>query len=159
MSSNNTIDIDMANFQPDDDARASVLGWMIAFARCVRDVDYASAKPMVHPDVIAFGTHNDVITGLDNWISTQWDNVWPNTTDFEFVVASTHILLTLDHQQAVVIAPWTSTGYHTDGRSFDRPGRATMVLARSDDSWICIHSHMSLNRGVPQTSHLPQTDC
>jgi hypothetical protein len=28
-----------------------------------------------------------------------------------------------------------------------------MVFHRAGDGWLCVHSHMSLNRGVPQTSH------
>jgi ketosteroid isomerase-like protein len=57
---------------------------------------------------------------------------------------------------AVVIAPWTSTGYHPDGKPFPRPGRATMIFSRNvgtNNGWLCMHSHMSLNRGVPQASH------
>jgi ketosteroid isomerase-like protein len=54
---------------------------------------------------------------------------------------------------ATVIAPWTSTSYHADGNPFPRPGRATMVFCRNADGWLCMHSHMSLNRGVPQVSH------
>ena len=44
-------------------------------------------------------------------------------------------------------------GYYQDGATFERPGRATMVFNRDGDRWICVHSHMSLNRGVPQDSH------
>ena len=58
-----------------------------------------------------------------------------------------------DSMMAIVIAPWTSTGYHPDGKPFARPGRATMVFSRNEDGWLCMHSHMSLNRGVPQVSH------
>ena len=58
-----------------------------------------------------------------------------------------------DQHMAVLVAPWTSTGYHPDGTTFDRPGRATMVFLQGDEGWTCVHSHMSLNRGVPQTSH------
>jgi ketosteroid isomerase-like protein len=55
---------------------------------------------------------------------------------------------------AVAIAPWTSTGFHEDGAPFDRPGRATIALARQPDGrWLGVHSHMSLARGVPQDSH------
>ena len=54
---------------------------------------------------------------------------------------------------AVAVAPWTSTGYHEDGSRYDRPGRATMIFHREGVRWICVHSHMSLNRGVPQASH------
>jgi ketosteroid isomerase-like protein len=127
--------------------------WLETFAGHVRDVDYASARPLFHPDVVAFGTHNDVILGLDTWVATQWDNVWPRTTDFRFVLEQTVVLTSGDGAMATVVAPWTSTGYHPDGKSFPRPGRATMVFSKNADGWLCIHSHMSLNRGVPQTSH------
>jgi hypothetical protein len=40
-----------------------------------------------------------------------------------------------------------------DGKPFPRPGRATLVFSRNADGWLCTHSHMSLNRGVPQTSY------
>lgn len=103
--------------------------------------------------MLAFGTHNDVIPGLDQWVTTQWDNVWPKTSDFRFVIDQASILASSDGTMATVIVPWTSTGYHPDGSAFPRPGRATMVFSRHGDSWLCVHSHMSLNRGVPQTSH------
>jgi hypothetical protein len=69
------------------------------------------------------------------------------------VLDQAHILPSPDEAMAVVVVPWTSTGYHRDGSRFDRPGRATMVFALSGTDWLCVHSHMSLNRGVPQESH------
>ena len=63
------------------------------------------------------------------------------------------MLASPDGMMAIVIAPWTSTGYHPDGSPFARPGRATLVFSGNADGWLCTHSHMSLNRGVPQTSH------
>lgn len=127
--------------------------WLETFAGHVREVDYASARPLFHPDVLAFGTHNDVIPGLDQWVATQWDNVWPKTTDFRFVLEQTSVLASADGTMATVIAPWTSRGYHPDGGVFARPGRATMVFFKTAGGWLCVHSHMSLNRGVPQASH------
>ncbi len=103
--------------------------WLETFAGYVREVDYASARPLFHPDVLAFGTHNDVIPGLDQWVVTQWDNVWPKTTDFRFVLEQASVLASPDGMMAIVIAPWTSTGYHPDGKPFARPGRATMVFS------------------------------
>ncbi|MGA7484739.1 MAG: nuclear transport factor 2 family protein [Bradyrhizobium sp.] len=127
--------------------------WLETFAGYVREVDYASARPLFHPDVLAFGTHNVVIPGIEQWIKTQWNNVWSKTSDFRFVLEQTQVLASPDGQMAIVIAPWTSAGYYEDGKPFPRPGRATMVFSRSGDGWLCTHSHMSLNRGVPQTSH------
>ena len=133
--------------------RALFTDWLERFAGFVREVDYASARPLFHPDVLAFGTHRDVIPGLDAWVATQWDNVWPRTTDFRFDLQATAMLASADGTMAVLVAPWTSTGYEPDGTPFDRPGRATMVFSKLDGAWLCTHSHMSLNRGVPQASH------
>ena len=133
--------------------RGEILAWLETFAGFVREVDYAGARPMWHPDVLAFGTYNDVIQGLETAIATQWDNVWPRTARFAFNLANTHVLASADGGMAVAVTPWTSTGYAEDGTEFDRPGRATMVFARDGGAWRCVHSHMSLNRGVPQASH------
>ena len=137
----------------DSETRAFFMGWLETFAGHVREVDYASARPLFHPDVLAFGTHRNVIPGLEAWIETQWDNVWPKTSDFRFDLEGTHGLVSDDASMAVLVAPWTSTGYHPDGTTFDRPGRASLVFQKTGDSWLCTHSHMSLNRGVPQASH------
>ena len=134
--------------------RDSVLAWLERFAGHVREVDYASARLMIDANVPAFGTHRDVIIGLDPWMRTQWDNVWPRTSDFRFAVDQAEVLASPDGAMAVAVVPWTSTGYHKDMSPFERPGRATMVLRKTESGgWICTHSHMSLNRGVPQESH------
>ena len=135
----------------DDATREFFLGWLERFSAYVRDVDYASARPLFHPQILAFGTHRDVLPDREAWIAQQWDNVWPRTDDFRFDFANTHVLASGD--LAVVIAPWTSTGFHPDGQKFDRPGRATMVFHKTSDGWIGVHTHLSLNRGVPQASH------
>jgi ketosteroid isomerase-like protein len=131
--------------------RAFFVDWLETFSSYVRDVDYARARPLFHPRILAFGTHRDVLPDREAWIAQQWDNVWPRTEDFRFDIDNTHVLAAGD--MAVVIAPWTSTGFHPDGRKFDRPGRATMVFHRADGRWIGVHTHLSLNRGVPQSSH------
>jgi ketosteroid isomerase-like protein len=95
--------------------------WLEIFAGYVREVDYASARPLF--------------------------------TDFRFVLEQTSVLASPDGMMATVIAPWTSTGYHPDGRPFPRSGRATLVFSGNADDWLWVHSHMSLNRGVPQASH------
>lgn len=131
--------------------RAFFVDWLETFSGYVRDVDYASARPLFHPRILAFGTHRDVLPDREAWIAQQWDNVWPKTDDFRFDIPNTHVLAA--GEMAVVIAPWTSTGFQPDGAKFDRPGRATMVFHRAGDSWIGVHTHLSLNRGVLQTSH------
>lgn len=146
------------NGLPEADAatRGQILLWLEIFAGHVRAVDYAAARPMWHPDLLAFGTHSDVISGLETAIATQWDNMWPKTAHFMFDLRGTRVLGR--GALAVAVTPWTSTGFAADGARFDRPGRATMMFDRSGApylawGWRCVHSHMSLNRGVPQASH------
>jgi ketosteroid isomerase-like protein len=140
---------------PNADAatKAWFIEWLETFSSYVRAVDYASARPLFHPDVLAFGTHKDVLPSLEAWVTTQWDNVWPKTDDFRFDLDATHVLASDDGSMAVVVAPWTSTGFDQDGKPFDRPGRATMVFHKTSNQWIGVHSHLSLNRGVPQSSY------
>lgn len=133
---------------------AEVRDWLDRFAVCVRDVDYAAARPFWHPDIVIFGTYQELVKSLPAWTELQWDNVWPRTAEFRFDLKNTIVLASPDGAMAVAIAPWTSTGFHGDGMPFDRPGRATIVLARQHDGrWLGVHSHMSLARGVPQDSH------
>src|SRR4029450_13299657 len=99
---------------PEADAatREYFIRWLETFSGYVREVDYASARPLFHPDVLAFGTHRDLIPGPPEWQATQWDNVWPRTSDFRFDTQGMHVLVSADHTMATVVAPWTSTGYH-----------------------------------------------
>jgi ketosteroid isomerase-like protein len=94
------------------------------------------------------------VEGLEPWRDAQWENVWPKTSDFRFVLDAARVLASPDGQMAVAIAPFTSTGYAPDGKPFDRPGRATLILMPGGaEGWISVHSHMSLARGVPADSH------
>lgn len=78
------------------ETRAFFGAWLETFASHVRDVDYAAARPLFHPDVLAFGTHRDVIPGIEAWITAQWDNVWPKTDDFRFDLGATRVLAAVD---------------------------------------------------------------
>ena len=113
---------------------AQVRDWLDRFAVCVRKVDCAAARPFWHPDIVIFGTYQELVKSLPAWTELQWDNVWPRTAEFRFDLKNTIVLASSpDGAMAVAIAPWTSTGFHVDGMPFDRPGRATIVLARQHD--------------------------
>ncbi len=53
---------------PEADAATTAFfrDWLERFAAMVRDVDYASARPLWHDDVVIFGTHQDLRQGLDS---------------------------------------------------------------------------------------------
>jgi hypothetical protein len=98
---------------------AEVREWLDRFAVCVREVDYAAARPFWHPDIVIFGTYQELMKSLSAWTEQQWDNVWPRTADFRFDLANTMIMTAPGGEMAVAIAPWTSTGFHEDGTAFD----------------------------------------
>jgi ketosteroid isomerase-like protein len=135
------------------ETRSWFIDWLDEFSACVRAVDYAAARPMFHPKIVAFGTHQNILLDREAWISTQWDNVWPKTADFRFDLTTARVLASDDASLIIVIAAWDSTGFSIDGSEFERPGRATFVFHKSGNKWLCVHSHLSLNRGVPQSSH------
>jgi ketosteroid isomerase-like protein len=145
---------------PEADAAtaAQVRDWLDRFASCVREVDYAAARPFWHPEVVIFGTYQELVKSLSAWTERQWDNVWPRTAEFRFDLDNTVILAAPGGAMAVAVAPWNSTGFQEDGTPFERPGRTTIVLMRQPDGhWLGVHSHMSLARGVPQDSHGKRT--
>lgn len=136
--------------------RAAILDWLERFSACVREVDYKSAYPFWHPRILAFGTVQAVVEGLEPFRDRQWSSVWPRTTDFRFRLDAARVLASADGSMAVAIAPFESTGYHPDGTAFDRPGRTTLALVPGEaggEPWVAVHSHMSLAKGVPADSH------
>jgi ketosteroid isomerase-like protein len=142
-----------ANAEADD--HRSVATWIAAWGDEVAAVDLATARARFSPDVVAFGTHADVVCGLGALEAEQWSQVWPTIEDFRFTVEDLHVLCSPDRLQAVAVVPWTSTGIDQRGDRFERPGRATVVLRRSGigEPWHGVHTHFSLARGVPSTSH------
>lgn len=135
---------------------AAAHDWLAALSAAVQAVDFAAGRALWDPAVVIFGTHRRLEHGLDAAVARQWSNVWPVTSGFVFRMAEVIVLAEPGATLATVVAPWDSTGYGPDGTPFARPGRATLLLRRgADGAWRCVHSHMSLERGVPQESFGP----
>lgn len=134
---------------------ASVRAWLSRFGDCVGEVDFASARALFAADVVGFGTWAEVLRGLDDLEALQWRKVWPTIDAFAFDVSGADVLVSPDGLLAAVVAGWTSIGTGEDGSTFDRPGRATIVVRRSTpmDPWQGVHTHFSLARDVPQRSY------
>lgn len=137
-----------------EDDLARIAAWFERLAGHVRDIDFAGARPLFAEDMIAFGTFSDFVTGRDAVEAAQWRNVWPFIVGFRWRPASIRGFVSPDRLAATGMAVWDSTGFHQDGREFERPGRATAALARrrSGEAWIAQHTHFSLFRGVPGQS-------
>lgn len=125
--------------------------WFRTWDGCVRARDFASARALFDPSVSGFGTHAAIVIGQAELEREQWSKVWPTIADFRFSVHDLHGAIHGDHAWAAV--PWTSTGFHADGTTFARPGRATVIFKRDGDAWRGVHTHFSLNPGTPGRSH------
>jgi ketosteroid isomerase-like protein len=139
---------------PDEDDLARIRAWLERLARHVRAVDFVGARPLFAADIIAFGSFSDFVSGRDALEAAQWRNVWPFIEGFRWREGAFRGIVSPDRRAAAGMAVWDSTGFRQDGTQFDRPGRATVALAREriGDDWIAQHTHFSLFRGVPDRS-------
>src|ERR1700722_5652968 len=133
----------------------AVKAWFRGLAEDVRGVDFAAARHLFAADFVAFGPFTDFMIGRDLAENNQWRNVWPTIDSFVSRLDDAKALVSPDRLFAVGLAVWDSTGYHPDGKPFDRKGRATVSFARAKvgDPWVASHTHMSLFRGTPDVSH------
>jgi ketosteroid isomerase-like protein len=134
-----------------DSTRTEIRAWFDTLQRCVRAVDYDTARDIFAPDVVSFGTRADLVPGLDALQAQQWSGVWPMIADFAFDLDGLHVVGAGDFVWAAVV--WTSTGFHEDGTPFPRPGRATVTFTRRNGRWLATHTHFSLNPGTPPRSY------
>ena len=125
-----------------DEGMAEIRRWLEEFSAAVRAVDYDRGATMFAPEVIGFGTFAGMLVGHDNLIAGQWKNIWGVTRGFTFRLDDLHG--GVDGDLAWVAVPWDSQGRRASGEWYDRPGRATFVLARREGRWLALHSHLSL---------------
>ncbi len=139
---------------PPEDDLDRIRAWFERLAEHVRAVDFAGATPLFAVDMIAFGTFSDFGSERDAVEAAQWRNVWPVIDGFRWRPAAFRGIVSPDRLAATGMAVWDSTGFHRDGKPYDRPGRATVALARQriGEGWVAQHTHFSLFRGVPGQS-------
>lgn len=125
--------------------------WFRTWEGFVRAVDFDSARRLFDPNVASFGTHAEIVFGIDQLVARQWSAIWPAISDFRFLVDRLHGEINGAYAWAAV--PWTSTGYHQDGTAFDRPGRATVTLRHDGTRWLGLHTHFSLKPGLPPRTY------
>ena len=116
--------------------------FLLEMQECVRAVDFERARALFADDVVAFGTFASVVSGRELLEAQQWRNIWPVIQDFRFRLTDLRCLGT--SEAVCVVVGWDSLGRRADGSTFDRPGRATLLLAPRDGRYVALHSHFSL---------------
>lgn len=134
-----------------------IRSWFLTWERFIRAVDYDSGRRMFADDVVGFGTHMQLLLGLDELVTQQWRSIWGNITDFRFDPATILTGTSEDGLTGWGLSLWTSTGYDRDHSPFERPGRVTVLLERSTttDDWLAVHTHLSLVPGTPARTYGP----
>ncbi|CAH1658225.1 MAG: nuclear transport factor 2 family protein [Chelatococcus sp.] len=140
---------------PHADDIAAIRDWFARLNIQVNALDFTGARDWVSDDFVAFGTFADFLVGKDDAERNQWRNVWSTIKDFHIRLDEIHGFISPDRLFAVGLAFFDSTGFREDGTPFPRQGRATVSFVRDKvgDAWVANHSHMSLMRGTPSSSH------
>jgi len=144
----------MYEFNNNNDDHISIKSWFEKWEGFVVSCDFKSARELFKNEVVSFGTWMNVVQGLNELETEQWKNIWPTITDFKFLTNTLFIQISPDRLFVNTILLWNSLGYDKKRNSFVRTGRATVTLKRDNLNahWKAIHTHFSLNRGVPQQS-------
>jgi ketosteroid isomerase-like protein len=127
-----------------------VMDWLREFETACRDRDFASGRRLFAEDAVAFGTWATAVNGLANIEREQWRNVWPRIRNFRF---EQRPAVQVAADSAWIASEWSSDATGPDGQPFRRRGRATFVLARREDRWLCAHSHVSLLPSQSESAH------
>src|SRR5262245_40569249 len=114
--------------------------WLRTFEAACRGCDFEAGRRCFADDAVAFGTWAHAVSGLANIEREQWRNVWPRIRNFTVEAP----VFGEDGDLAWVATSWWSDATAPDGGGLRREGRATFVLARRQEQWRCVHSHVSL---------------
>jgi ketosteroid isomerase-like protein len=131
-------------------SEAAAREWLRGLEAAVAARDFAAGRRLFADDAVAFGTWARAVSGLENIEREQWRNVWPRVRRFRF---DDKPMIGGTSDSAWVAATWSSEATGPDGRTFERPGRATIVLARQGDRWVAVHTHLSLLPSQAETAH------
>lgn len=137
-----------------DDDVALVRRWFRTLQVCIQTVDFVGSRPLFAEDLITFGTYAAFTIGRETTEQEQWRHVWGQIDGFRWRLDDLRTVISGDRLTAVGMAVFESTGYTKDGRAFERPGRATVVLGRQivSEEWVAQHTHVSLFPGTPSRS-------
>lgn len=128
--------------------KSKVLHWLRDWEVLINGQDFARARLLFAEDVVSFGTFSEILTGLSDLEARQWRVIWPTIAGFTF--DDPKIVISSD--TAIVISLWRSQGKTKDGGWYDRKGRCTLVLRQDGERLVCIHSHLSMEPGIPPLS-------
>jgi ketosteroid isomerase-like protein len=132
----------MSNQDPD------VFDWLDTWQSLINSGDFGTARPLFSPDVVAFGTVTGFMRSLPVLEERQWRQVWGKIKEFTFEKETAVVFRNGSSDLVTVACLWHSLG-RTRSSWYERRGRVTLVLRSSDQGLQCLHSHFSMEPGIP----------
>lgn len=132
----------MPNGDPD------VFDWLETWQSLINSGDFESARPLFSPDIVAFGTVTGFMRTLPVLEERQWRQVWGKIKDFEFEKDTAAVFRDGRSDLVTVACLWHSLGQMRSSW-YQRRGRVTLVLRQTDAGFQCLHSHFSMEPGIP----------
>ncbi|WP_162914294.1 YybH family protein [Taklimakanibacter lacteus] len=122
--------------------------WLREWERLINALDFAGGRALFAEDVVSFGTFADMLHGLDELEHRQWRKIWPTIADFTFEEPT---IIRFDDSPGTIgiVVLWHSKGRKKEGGWYPRKGRATLILKDGKDGLRCVHSHLSMEPGIP----------
>lgn len=125
---------------------ADLTSWLSAWQQLINAGDYEAARQLFAPDVVAFGSLAQTMSGLDALEQEQWRKIWSTTRNFAFEAP---VFQAAGDETWTLALRWRSEGMTEDGGWYERRGRCTLVLERRGRGLVCTHSHFSMDPGIP----------
>jgi ketosteroid isomerase-like protein len=128
-----------------------ILDWLDHWESLINRGDYESARPLFSDDVVSFGTVTGIMKGRADLETRQWRQVWYRIKDFRFDKQTISVFSDNRSDFATIACLWYSLG-QTRSSWYERRGRVTLVLEKRAGLMKCVHSHFSMEPGVPATA-------
>lgn len=116
-----------------------VLQWLTEFQSAITALDFAAARELFHPAIIAFGTTANRADHLTSLCEFEWATRWPGQRDFEFCIGDAKVMPAPG--LFVVAVEWKVPSPIIGGKA--KWGRSTFALGNFEGKLLCIHSHDS----------------
>ena len=101
--------------------------------------------------MVAFGTVTGYMRGLAELENQQWHQVWYRIKDFTFETESLIVFGEPSSDMVTIACLWHSLGQSPEGW-YERRGHVSLVLRKASNGLQCIHSHFSMEPGIPAVS-------
>ena len=128
--------------------KVEIFRWLDTWQELINGEQYEAGRPLFSDHVVAFGTVAGVMRSISDLESRQWRQVWPRIKDFTFQKETAVIWSDTQSHFATLCCLWNSLG-KAKTSWYERRGRVTLVLSNQTGSLQCVHSHFSMEPGIP----------